>query len=47
MKKDTKFLILLDKFFRETPRKEIKEIISKYDRMKFNGPTLKEYLNEN
>jgi len=44
MKKKMKYIKLLDKFFKETSRKEIKGLLSKYDRMKYNGPTIKEYL---
>jgi len=43
-KLDKEFTILLDKFFEEHTKEEIEAILKEYDDLKFEGPTLKEYL---
>jgi hypothetical protein len=41
-----KSLEKLDKYLNETTDEEIKRKLEKYDRLRFNGPTLEEYYNQ-
>jgi len=36
---------LIDKFFQENSKKQIRDILEKYDNMEFDGVTISEYLN--
>jgi hypothetical protein len=38
-----KAIVLLKKYFEETPQEEIDALIDQVDSMKFDGPTLKQY----
>jgi hypothetical protein len=39
-----KFELLIDKFFTDKSHDQVEAILKKYDQMKFEGPTIAEYL---
>lgn len=45
MKQLEKSLTLLEKYFKETSDKEIKETLNYFDSLDFEGPTWSEYIN--